>query len=77
MQLYESNVTRHGNMLVGETLSGKTKSWEILQDALNILHEDEKQKGGSKEDLKYQHVRTDIINPKSISIDELFGFMDD
>lgn len=35
MQLYESGVTRHGNMLVGHTMSGKTKCWEILIDALN------------------------------------------
>jgi dynein heavy chain len=35
MQLYESKVTRHGNMLVGATLSGKTRCWEILADALN------------------------------------------
>jgi dynein heavy chain len=27
MQLYESKVTRHGNMLVGSTLSGKTTCW--------------------------------------------------
>jgi dynein heavy chain len=30
MQLYESKVTRHGNMLVGLTMSGKTRCWEIL-----------------------------------------------
>jgi len=35
MQLYESGVTRHGNMLVGHTMAGKTKCWEILIDALN------------------------------------------
>jgi dynein heavy chain len=27
MQLYESKVTRHGNMLVGLTQSGKSKAW--------------------------------------------------
>jgi hypothetical protein len=30
MQLYESKVTRHGNMLVGLTQSGKSRAWEIL-----------------------------------------------
>lgn len=37
MQLYESKVTRHGNMLVGLTQSGKTSCWQILQEALNLL----------------------------------------
>jgi len=27
MQLYESKVTRHGNMLVGLTQSGKSRAW--------------------------------------------------
>ena len=27
MQLYKSKVTRHGNMLVGATMSGKTVAW--------------------------------------------------
>jgi dynein heavy chain len=27
MQLYESNITRHGNMLVGATMAGKTTAW--------------------------------------------------
>ena len=35
MQLYESKATRHGNMLVGATMSGKTTAWSILEDALN------------------------------------------
>jgi dynein heavy chain len=42
MQLYESKVTRHGNMLVGSTMSGKTRAWEILSDALNSLNMEEK-----------------------------------
>lgn len=35
MQLYESKATRHGNMLVGATMAGKTTAWSILCDALN------------------------------------------
>jgi len=30
MQLYESKNTRHGNMLVGLTQSGKSAAWQIL-----------------------------------------------
>lgn len=49
MQLYESKVTRHGNMLVGQTMSGKSRAWEILQDALNLLNSDERAKKGFDE----------------------------
>lgn len=42
MQLYESKVTRHGNMLVGLSMSGKTKCWEVLVDAMNRLNHEEK-----------------------------------
>lgn len=37
IQLYESCETRHGNMLVGKTLSGKSTAWKILADSLNLL----------------------------------------
>jgi dynein heavy chain len=30
MQLYDSMKTRHGNMLVGATMAGKTTCWTIL-----------------------------------------------
>ena len=76
MQLYESKVTRHGNMLVGETLSGKTKCWEVLADALCALNAEEKERG-VKDDFKYQAVKPELINPKAVSVDELYGFQDD
>ena len=37
IQLYESQVTRHGNMLVGQTLAGKSTCWQVLRDAMNQL----------------------------------------
>jgi dynein heavy chain len=76
MQLYESKVTRHGNMLVGSTFAGKTKCWEILADALNSLNAEEKA-AGKTDDFKYQAVKPELINPKSISCDELYGYNDD
>lgn len=76
-QLYENKVTRHGNMLVGATMSGKTTAWEILYEALNILNADEKEKGIKHEDCKYQSVKWESLNPKSISTNELYGFFDD
>jgi dynein heavy chain len=83
MQLYESKCTRHGNMLIGTTLSGKTTTWEILQDALNVLYDKEKkerEKNGIRTDEKekpyrFKQVKTAVINPKAVSLEELYGCM--
>jgi len=40
IQLYDSKNTRHGNMLVGQTLSGKSTIWKILERTLNGLNKD-------------------------------------
>lgn len=58
-------------MLVGATLSGKTQCWKVLHEALNILNKE------NKDVEKYPPIKYEIINPKSISIDELFGYFDD
>ena len=46
MQLKENKDTRHGNMLIGQTMSGKTVCWKLLAAALNRLHNDEKKEKG-------------------------------
>jgi dynein heavy chain len=38
IQLYDSKNTRHGNMLVGTSMSGKSTCWKILKNALNSLN---------------------------------------
>lgn len=35
LQLYDSKNTRHGNMLVGSALAGKSTCWKILYKSLN------------------------------------------
>lgn len=67
IQLYDSKNTRHGNMLVGESLSGKSVCWKILQKALCALNE--------RDPVKYPKVRLEILNPKSVTINELFGYV--
>jgi dynein heavy chain len=64
-------------MLVGATMSGKTTAWTILADALNLLNAEEKEKGVKPDDHKYQSVKWESINPKSISTNELYGYFDD
>ena len=70
VQLYESKITRHGNMLVGKTLAGKTTLTEVLYDACNLLADQ------MQDENKFPKVLKEIINPKAISINELFGYFD-
>ncbi|KFH07428.1 putative dynein-1-alpha heavy chain, flagellar inner arm I1 complex [Toxoplasma gondii VAND] len=55
-QLFLTMQTRHGNMLVGKSLTGKTTTWSILQKA-----------------LYFEAVKTWVINPKSLDVNELYG----
>ena len=52
-------------MIVGTTQSGKTVTWKTLQSALTTM-----KKGG---DNSYNNVLEYPINPKSLSLGELYG----
>jgi dynein heavy chain, axonemal len=67
LQLYDTKITRHGNMLVGRTMSGKSTTYKILAEAMNSLHEDKPE--------KYPKVKYYVLNPKSISMQELYGYV--
>ncbi|PFH37249.1 dynein, axonemal, heavy chain 2 family protein [Besnoitia besnoiti] len=64
-QLFLTMETRHGNMLVGKSLTGKTTAWTMLQKALCRLSEEGHQ--------GFEPVRTFVINPKSVDVNELYG----
>ena len=68
IELRDSKATRHCNMLVGLTLSGKSTAWKTLADARTTLAKDGVE--------GYERVQTRIINPKSISMNELYGAYD-
>jgi dynein heavy chain len=68
ISIYETKVTRHGNMLVGGSLGGKSVCWKTLAKAKCHL-KTWGQEGAEK-------VRYEVINPKSISGDELYGAYD-
>ncbi|GFS25719.1 dynein heavy chain 6, axonemal [Elysia marginata] len=70
IQLYETMIVRHGVMLVGPTGGGKTTVLKILQKTLTNLHEQ-----GMSGDF-YQPVHVYTMNPKSITMDELYGGVD-
>eukprot|EP00002_Diphylleia_rotans_P005088 TRINITY_DN140_c1_g1_i4.p1 TRINITY_DN140_c1_g1~~TRINITY_DN140_c1_g1_i4.p1 ORF type:complete len:4263 (+),score=965.99 TRINITY_DN140_c1_g1_i4:204-12992(+) len=66
IQLYDMINVRHGLMLVGNTFSGKSSSLHVLAEALNILSERELE----------NKVWIYTINPKSITIGQLYGQFD-
>uniref|UniRef100_A0A5F8HIF6 Dynein axonemal heavy chain 6 n=1 Tax=Monodelphis domestica TaxID=13616 RepID=A0A5F8HIF6_MONDO len=67
IQFYETMLVRHGVMLVGPTGGGKTTVYKILAETLGVLH------GMELPNPFYQPVKTYILNPKSITMGELYG----
>jgi len=71
IQLYETTVVRHGLMLVGPTGSGKTKCYEVLKKAMTSL-KGQRSPAGSP----FEEVHTFVLNPKSITMGQLYGEFD-
>eukprot|EP00439_Symbiodinium_sp_Y106_P018771 s5724_g2.t1 len=69
ISIYDTKITRHGNMLVGGTLGGKSVCWKALAKAKCIL------KSMGQEGM--EKVIYEIINPKSITMGELYGQYDE
>ena len=67
-QLFDSRLTRHCNMLVGDPSGGKSTAWKILAAAQTTLC-----KNGIE---GWQSVTVYVISPKSIDLDELYGAYD-
>ena len=67
IQLYETTIVRHGLMLVGPTGGGKTMMYRSLAKAMSSLHELE----------RFEKVRMSVLNPKSITMGQLYGEFDE
>ncbi|XP_075229380.1 dynein heavy chain at 16F [Lycorma delicatula] len=67
IQLLETMIVRHGVMTVGPTGGGKTTVLNVLKWALTQLHT------ASVEGPYYRPVQTYTINPKSVTMGELYG----
>jgi dynein heavy chain len=69
IQVHETQLVRHGMMVVGEAGSGKTTNLKVLSMALAKLYEEQV----VDKDGFYKIVDRLILNPKSIAAGELYG----
>lgn len=67
IQLLETIIVRHGIMTVGPTGGGKTSVLKILSQTLTELHNQ------NVEGQYYRPVKTYTLNPKAITMSELYG----
>ena len=71
IQLFETIVVRHGLMVVGPSGGGKTANITVLADTLGHL-----KSIGCLDHPRYQTVKKVMINPKSITMGQLYGEFD-
>ncbi|KMQ95743.1 dynein heavy chain axonemal [Lasius niger] len=70
VQIYEMILVRHGLMIVGMALGGKTQAYQTLADALGDLS------GIRKATMREYRTIYRVINPKAITLDQLYGSFD-
>ncbi|XP_021567967.1 dynein heavy chain 3, axonemal [Carlito syrichta] len=68
IQIYEMMLVRHGYMIVGDTMGGKTSAYKVLAAALGDLH--------AANQMEEFAVEYKIINPKAITMGQLYGCFD-
>ena len=68
IQLFDTMNIRFGVMIVGPTGGGKTACWQVLENAIKELRTDKR-----SADPRFQKVKVELLNPKSITIGELYG----
>lgn len=80
LQLYEMLHIRAGIMIIGDSFAGKTTAYRILAKALAILHTTSLTTTTAATvtvaEKKESHPVCSIINPKSVTIGQLYGVFD-
>ena len=72
IQLFETIVVRHGLMVVGPTGAGKSMNIKVLSDSLSML----KATGHGDSHFLYEKVQHYTMNPKSVTMGQLYGEFD-
>eukprot|EP00767_Chilomastix_cuspidata_P003879 gnl/Chilomastix_cuspidata/4008.p1 GENE.gnl/Chilomastix_cuspidata/4008~~gnl/Chilomastix_cuspidata/4008.p1 ORF type:complete len:4809 (-),score=800.22 gnl/Chilomastix_cuspidata/4008:14-12793(-) len=76
-QLLETKATRHGVMVIGKTGSGKTTIYKLLSEIkTRVASEQEKQAMPEDNPERIFPVEMQLINPKALSLGELYGEFD-
>ncbi|EZA46954.1 Dynein heavy chain 3, axonemal [Ooceraea biroi] len=70
VQIYEMILVRHGLMIVGTALGGKTQAYQVLADSLGDLS------GIRKATMRENRTIYRVINPKAIPLNQLYGSFD-
>ncbi|XP_076448252.1 dynein axonemal heavy chain 3-like [Babylonia areolata] len=68
IQIYDMILVRHGLMIVGDPIGGKTSAFKSLAGALGQLHR--------LKQMEENRVEYRIINPKAITMGQLYGRFD-
>ncbi|KAG5305945.1 DYH3 protein, partial [Pseudoatta argentina] len=70
VQIYEMLLVRHGLMIVGTALGGKTQAYKVLANSLGDLS------GIRKATMREYRTVYRVINPKAIPLSQLYGSFD-
>ncbi|GBG25533.1 Dynein heavy chain 6, axonemal [Hondaea fermentalgiana] len=73
IQLYETMNVRFGITIVGPTGGGKSTAYKTLAEALTRLYAQQHAAGIADDDIPYRTVHQQVLNPKCITMGELYG----